>query len=62
MKQIPNKEEDQQCRTDRLHGRIRTPDGLRVLCAGLDNDPEKTGIRMPEMLARFRKEGIVERR
>ena len=21
-----------------------TPDGLRVVCAGLDNDPEKIGI------------------
>ncbi len=46
--------------TDKLHGRILTPDGLRVICAGFDNDPEKIGIHMPEMLDRFRNGGIVE--
>ena len=42
MKQITNKEYEayQQYQSDRLHGRILTPDGLRVICAGLDNDPE----------------------
>ena len=37
-----------------------TPDGLRVICAGLNNDPEKIGTHMLEMLAKFRNEGIVE--
>ena len=39
MKQITNKEYEkyQQYQTDVLHGRILTPDGLRVICAGLDN-------------------------
>ena len=62
MKQITNKEYEkyQQYQTDKLHGRIRTTHGLHVICAGLDNDPEKTGIHMLEMLARFRIEGIVE--
>ena len=48
MKQISNKEyeEYQQYQTDKLHGRILTPDGLRVICAGLDNDPEKIGIHV----------------
>ena len=46
--------------TDKLHGRILKPDGLRVICAGLDNDPEKIGIHMLEMLAKFRNEGIVD--
>ena len=50
----------QQYQSDKLHGRILTPDGLRVICAGLDNDPEKIGIHMLEMLAKFRNEGIVE--
>ena len=38
MKQISNKEYEkyQQYQTDKLHGRILTPDGLRVICAGLD--------------------------
>ena len=44
----------------KMHGRILTPDGLRVVCAGLDNDPEKIGKHMLEMLAKFRNEGIVE--
>ena len=45
MKQITNKEYEayQQYLTDKLHGRILTPDGLRVICAGLDNDPERIG-------------------
>ena len=50
----------QQYQTDKLHGRILTPDGLRLICAGLDNDPEKIGIHMLEMLAKFRNEGIVD--
>ena len=38
MKQISNKEYEkyQQYQTDKLYGRILTPDGLRVVCAGLD--------------------------
>ena len=59
---ITNKEYEkyQQYQTDKLHGRILTPDGLRLICASLDNDPEKIGIHMLEMLAKFRNEGIVE--
>ena len=51
MKQISNKEYEkyQQYQTDKLHGRILTPDSLRVVCAGLDNDPEKIGIHMLEI-------------
>ena len=62
MKQIANKEYEayQQYQTDKMYGRVLTPDGLRLICAGLDNDPEKIGIHMLEMLANFRNEGIVE--
>ena len=62
MKQISNKEYEKykQYHTDKLHGRFLTPDGLRIICAGLDNDPEKIGIHMLEMLAKFRNEGIVD--
>ena len=62
MKQISNKEYEKyrQYRTDKLHGRILTPDGLRVVCSGLDNDPEKIGIHMPEMVAKFRNEGLFD--
>ena len=51
MKQISNKEykKYQQYQNDKLHGRILTPEGLRIVCAGLDNDPEKIGIHMLEI-------------
>ena len=54
MKQISNMEyeEYQQYQTDNLHGRILTPDGFHVICADLDNDPEKIDIHMLEMLAK----------
>ena len=62
MKQISKKEYEkyQQYQTDKLHGRILTSGGLRVICAGLDNDPEKIGIHMLEMLTRFRNEGLFD--
>ena len=62
MKQILSKEYEkyQQYQTDKLHGWVLTPDGFRVVCAGLDNDPEKIGIHMLEMLAKFRNGGVIE--
>ncbi len=62
MKQISNKEYEKykQYKTDKLHGRILTPNGLRVVCAGLGHDPEKIGIHMLEMLAKFRSEGLFD--
>ena len=62
MKQVTNKEYEKyrQYQTDVLHGRILTPDGLRVICAGLDHDPEKIGIHMLEMPDKFKSEGIVK--
>ncbi len=58
MKQITEKY--QQYQTDVLHGRILTPDGLWIICAGLDNVPEKIGIHMLEMLAKFKSEGAID--
>jgi len=62
MKQITNKEYEayQLYQTDRLYGRILTPDGLRIVCASLDNDPEKIGKHMLEMLVKFRNEGLFD--
>ena len=62
MKQISNKEYEayQQYQTDKLYGRILTPDGLRIVCASLDNDPEKIGKHMLEMLVKFRNEGLFD--
>ena len=62
MKQISNKEYEryQKYQVDRLYGRILTPDGLRLICAALDYDPEKIGKHMLKMLAKFRNDGIIE--
>ena len=62
MKQITNKEyvAYQRYQTDMLHGRILTPDGLRIVCASLDNDPERIGKHMLEMLVKFRNEGLFD--
>ena len=62
MKQKSNKEYEkyQQYQIDKLHGRILAPDGLRLICAAYENDPEKIGIHMLEMLAKFRNEGIID--
>ena len=45
--------------TNQLHGRILTPDGLQIVCANFDYEPEQIGEHMMEMLAKFRNEGIV---
>ena len=62
MKQISNKQYEayKQYQSDRLHGRILTPDGLRIICAWLDNNPEKIGKHMLEMLVKFRNEGLFD--
>ena len=58
MKQISNKEYErcQQYQTGVLHGRILTPEGLRVICAGFDNYPEKIGKHMLEMNVKLQSE------
>lgn len=62
MKQITNREYEryQEYLSARDHGRLLTPDGLRLICAGLDNDPEKIGKHMLEMLVKFRNEGLFD--
>ncbi len=62
MKQISNKDYEayEQYQKDKLYGRSLTPDGLRLICASMDYDPEKVGKHMLEMLAKFRNDGIVE--
>lgn len=57
MKQISNKEyqEYDQYKTDKLHGRILTPDGLKLICAANDYDPEKIGQHFLDMLAKLRR-------
>ena len=58
MKQITNKEyeEFQKYKEDKLYGRVLTPDGLRVICAAENYDPEAIGKRMLEALAKIGRE------
>ena len=62
MKKITNKEYEkyQQYKTDTQQGRVLTPNGLRVVCGSFDNDPEKIGIHMLEVLTKFRNEGLFD--
>lgn len=46
-------EDYQQLCKDRNSGRILTPDGLRLVCEGLNKDPEAIGKHFLEVLARF---------
>lgn len=47
-------EEYRQMCYDKNNGRILTPDGLRLICDGLNRDPEAIGKHMLETLARIR--------
>ena len=62
MKRITNKEYEryEQYKTDRLNGRILSPDGLRVICAANDFDPEKIGKHMLEVYTRFERAGLYK--
>ena len=55
MKQITNKEyeEFQKYKEDKLYGRVLTSDGLRLICAAENYDPEAIGKRMLETLAKI---------
>lgn len=45
---------------DKVHGRTLTPDGLRVVCEGLNNNPEAIGKHFLEVLTKFQNEGILK--
>lgn len=42
---------------DRDHGRLLTPDGLRLICDGLNRDPEAVGKHFLEVLAKMQSAG-----
>ena len=58
MKQITNKEyeEFQKYKEDKLYGRVLNSDGLRLICAAENCDPEAIGKRMLETLAKIGRE------
>ena len=53
MKRTASRGSDQ-CR------RPLTPDGRRIIRAGFDSDPEKTGEHIPETLAKSMNEGMAD--
>ena len=60
MKTITNKEYEQfrQYRRDEQSGRLLTPDGLRIICAANNNDPEQIGLHFLNVLANFNSEQV----
>jgi hypothetical protein len=61
MKKITNKqyEEYQKLLDDKEHGRILTPDGLRLICSACNYDPTEIGKIMLENLANLQAKGAV---
>lgn len=61
MKKITNKqyEEYQKLPDDKEHGRILTPDGLRLICSACNYDPTEIGKIMLENLANLQAKGAV---
>lgn len=53
-------EEYQHLLNDSRHGRILTPDGLRLICEALKYDPEEIGKHMLETYGKFQAEGCYE--
>ena len=55
MKQITNKEYEEflKYKEDKLYGRLLTSDGLRLICAAENYDPESIGKRMLETLVKI---------
>ena len=55
-------QEYEQFLRDRDSGRILTPDGIRLICASFENDPQKIGTHMLTILAKFKNEGLFDHR
>ena len=55
MKQITNKEYEEfpKYKEDKLYGRVLTSDGLRLICAAENYEPEDIGKRMLQALAKI---------
>lgn len=60
MKQLKEKEyeEFQQYLYNKAHGYIWTPDTLELICSGNNNDSERIGRQMLEMMGKLRNEHI----
>lgn len=58
MKKLTNKEyvEYDKYKTDLIHGRILTPDGLKLICESNNLDPMEIGLHFLRMYAKFETE------
>lgn len=45
---------------DKVYSRVLTPDGLRVVCEGFNNNPEAIDKHFLEVLTKFQNEGILK--
>ena len=61
MQKITNKQYEEYRRLiyDRDHGRMLTPDGLRLICSACNDDPTEIGKIMLENLANLQAKGAV---
>ncbi|MCH3999345.1 MAG: cytochrome C [Lachnospiraceae bacterium] len=61
MQKITNKQYEEYRRLiyDRDHGRMLTPDGLRLICSACNYDPTEIGKIMLENLANLQAKGAV---
>lgn len=46
---------------DRIHGRLLTPEGLRLICEVNKYDPESIGKQLLETYAKLKSEGRYEK-
>lgn len=52
-------EELHQLWIDKQRGRLLTPDGLLFICEANDNDPEKIGKHLLEVLSKYKSEKLI---
>ena len=58
---LSKKEQDayQQYLSDKAYGRILSPEGLKIVCESLHNNPEEIGKHFLEVLNKFQRDGVV---
>ena len=62
MRKIKNAdfEEYRKYRDDVTHGRVLTPDGIKLICQANAMDPQKIGDAILEVYGRFKAEGVLK--
>lgn len=47
---------------DKAAGRILTPDGIRLVCAAFNNNPQEIGVHFLNLLTKYQSEGVFAHR